>query len=541
MKQCVAFLETVLLLFDIFVTSVQQMDLTCNVVHCKCKFYTLQRLISHLKLHISNGLTIKCPFTACACQYSIISSFSAHISRKHSCTDWPIIDLEVANQNTINPETAAGENVQAALGTGTSVLDYDEPDMITLTQAQYASIYMKMQYQLLIPDSTVSEVIEKLGEIATKYEQFCRVKILKKILIENRVDHNKIDEILSKFSEVPSLQYIHMPLKTTYLRKQFFLNNFAHVLPMTLKLNLEVTDDSSPTFQYIPILQTISLLFKDAAIKHGYLNNSSRSASLLEDFCDGQAYKSNVFFQSNTSALQFILYQDSFEVVNPLGSAKKKHKILAVYCTLGNLPAYLRSKVNIIQLVLLCEEKHLTSLSSYKSLFSPLIRDLKKLESEGINVGIGKSVCGTVAYISGDNLGSHWLGGFVCNFSSSSHFCRYCHVSRNEFLSDPFSTGDVRTVTSYKAALQQLHQSPGEHVQGIKYDSVFNELNFYHVCSPGLPPCIGHDIFEGVLQLDFPLFFSYFAKHNWFDTTFINYRLKTSLRFQRWLACCILM
>ena len=113
------------------------------------------------------------------------------------------------------------------------------------------------------------------------------------------------------------------------------------------------------------------------------------------------------FFQSNTSALQFILYQDSFEVVNPLGSAKKKHKILGVYCTLGNLPAYLRSKVNIIQLVLLCEEKHLTSLSSYKSLFSPLIRDLKKLESEGINVGIGKSVCGTVAYISGDNLGSH--------------------------------------------------------------------------------------------------------------------------------------
>ena len=65
---------------------------------------------------------------------------------------------------------------------------------------------------------------------------------------------------------------------------------------MTLKLNLEVTDDSSPIFQYMPILQIISLLFRVAAIKHGYLNNSSRSASLLEDFCDGQAYKSTVFF-----------------------------------------------------------------------------------------------------------------------------------------------------------------------------------------------------------------------------------------------------
>ena len=53
---------------------------------------------------------------------------------------------------------------------------------------------------------------------------------------------------------------------------------------MTLKLNLEVTDDSSPAFQYIPISQTISLLSKDAPIKCGYLNNSLRSASLLEDF-----------------------------------------------------------------------------------------------------------------------------------------------------------------------------------------------------------------------------------------------------------------
>ena len=94
------------------------------------------------------------------------------------------------------------------------------------------------------------------------------------------------------------------------------------------------------------------------------------------------------------------------------------------------------------------------------------------MELEGINVGIGKSVCGTVAYVSGDNLGSPWLGGFVCNFSSSSHFFRYSHVFKNEFLCDPFSFGDLRTVALYQATLQQLDQSPGEHVQGIKCDSV---------------------------------------------------------------------
>ena len=169
-------------------------------------------------MHITDGLAVQCSFTACACQYSVISSFSAHISRKQSCTHWYIINLEVVYRDTINPETAVGENVQAELSIGTSLPNYDEPDTITLTQAQYAFIYMKVQYQLLISDSTVSEVIEKLGEISTKYEQFCRVEIL----IENCIDKTKIDEIFSKFSEVPSLQYIHMPLKTMYLQKQFF-------------------------------------------------------------------------------------------------------------------------------------------------------------------------------------------------------------------------------------------------------------------------------------------------------------------------------
>ena len=63
------------------------------------------------------------------------------------------------------------------------------------------------------------------------------------------------------------------------MKTVFSLHFCSRASPMTLKLNLEVADDSSPTFQYIPILQTISLLFNDAAIKHGYRNNSSRSAS----------------------------------------------------------------------------------------------------------------------------------------------------------------------------------------------------------------------------------------------------------------------
>lgn len=57
------------------------------------------------------------------------------------------------------------------------------------------------------------------------------------------------------------------------------------------------------------------------------------------DISDGHNFKSNQFFIENPGCLKLILYQDAFEMVNPLGSARKKHKVVAVYVSVANLPA----------------------------------------------------------------------------------------------------------------------------------------------------------------------------------------------------------
>lgn len=62
-----------------------------------------------------------------------------------------------------------------------------------------------------------------------------------------------------------------------------------------------------------------------------------RHDDILEDFTDGNVFKNNKFFQENPDALQIILYQDAFEIVNPIGAARKKHKLLAIYMTIGNV------------------------------------------------------------------------------------------------------------------------------------------------------------------------------------------------------------
>lgn len=57
-------------------------------------------------------------------------------------------------------------------------------------------------------------------------------------------------------------------------------------------------------------------------------------------------------------------------------------------------------------------------------------------------------------------------------------------------------------------------------IKVIKFNSVFNQLNFYHVCLTGLPPCLGHDIFEGILAYDLKLIIDDLVKKSGLRTNY---------------------
>ena len=140
-------------------------------------------------------------------------------------------------------------------------------------------------------------------------------------------------------------------------------------------------------------------------------------------------------------------------------------------------------------------------------MFAPLVRDLKDLEESGITLDNGQIVQGAVIAFCGDNLGSHTIGGFTENFSRSKHFCRYCVIDRDTFTQSPTELGPSRTKQSHKDSVDLLAMNQGlADVDGVKFDSVFNSLKYFHVCDPGLPPCLGHDLFEGVVSTDLALY-----------------------------------
>lgn len=167
-------------------------------------------------------------------------------------------------------------------------------------------------------------------------------------------------------------------------------------------------------------------------------------------------------------------FQDAFEFVNPLEPARKKCLLMSSsLLQISRKKKHNRSTRDHIQLVLLFAEKDIWTFGIEKS-FDPLLRDLLDLESNG-SLFDGVHVKRTVICIFGDNLGSHFIGGFTENFSSSTFICRYCLLAEKEFREDPCRLGEKRTEEKYDLAVQDVEEASFS-VEGVKSNSPFKGI-----------------------------------------------------------------
>lgn len=178
-----------------------------------------------------------------------------------------------------------------------------------------------------------------------------------------------------------------------------------------------------------------------------------------------------------------------------------------------------------MQLVLLCREQDFKYFG-HNQVFNTLVQDIKELEMNGITLEDGEVLKGTLCAIAGNNLGSHSIGRFLENFSRSQYFCRYCEIDRDTFQSTVLSYGPKRTIQMYKDRIQDLEMNSLDSSGGVKFDSIFNQLNYNHVSQPGLPPCLGHDLFEGIVSGDLALYIKCLVtEHKCFTYLELNHRI----------------
>ena len=151
----------------------------------------------------------------------------------------------------------------------------------------------------------------------------------------------------------------------------------------------------------------------------------------LFDISEGKTFRGNNALMTLQNMIKIVLFQDAFEVCNPICAPQEVFKIVAVYILVINVPPHLRSKTENIQLVILCFDKYGTKFG-WKQVLQKLVQDFEELETLEITFSIEgnyTTFLGILLVMLGDNLGSHQIGGYTENFSKSNNFCRYCEVS----------------------------------------------------------------------------------------------------------------
>lgn len=122
---------------------------------------------------------------------------------------------------------------------------------------------------------------------------------------------------------------------------------------------------------------------------------------------------------------------DDFEVCNPLGTSRRKHKLCGIYWTLGNLPPGSHSSLLSINLAILCKTDDVNKYG-YDRILYPLLQDVKTMEQDGVFIPfLGRCLKGTNQAVVADNLGAHGIVGFKESFSGG-YICRFCTGTKTD-------------------------------------------------------------------------------------------------------------
>jgi len=461
---------------------------------CSAHVNSLSDLSGHYRQHCDCGQTVYCVVEGCCAEFNIHSSYSSHVSRCHKSN--ADVSECYKHTDTLCTETEDGSEVDTDSCFGAS----HEQDTYT---KHVALFLLKLQEDCLLSCATIQTILDGFQEI-TSFLVSNIQHAVENICNEENICPAVASQLLSAASGY-MLKTAFNELSSDWKRKQYYKSQCNYVEPQTLRYNVESPVLTS-TFQFVSLVDSLAALLKNKKVSSQVLQQVSSKRNILSSFSDGTVFRDHPVYQQHPYALQIILYADEFDVVNPLGVHASVHKMLVFYYTIANLDRHLQSKRDAIQVVAICNSNDV-KVHGMKAVADAILSDVKILEQQGIAVSsLTERVHGSIAFIAGDNLNSHLIGGFNASFNPKVLCpCRYCLTTNTE-LQQVIECCHLqsRTHENYQEQVNIIKKDPSQKSNfGIRYESVFNQGNFHVV--DRLPPDIMHDLLEGVVPVEMAL------------------------------------
>ena len=482
---------------------------------CKCplpscgqqQFPNITKLRKHYSSSVHSAEVRQCLFLGCEKIFPRDFKTRQHFSRCHSKTSQMILKPEfvinvprISVDNTVNFVENPGREIEEE--GDLMEIDENNEDFADETEdfgsegndkessyfmflKAYADFLNRLAFVQMVPQSTIQIITQE-------YHSLCSIALgnrkdaVAKRLKQEKVPDNIIPKILAELDNDDCLK-AQEELDTVYKREKFIKEHFPFNSPVEVILNPEAMKkgESKESFQYVPMKHGVKILFEDPTFVKVLekSRNEERSPSdndLLKEIKDGSLLKSLPYYQQHPESYCGLLYSDAVEIVSPLGSSRGRHKVLQMFWSIGDLPKQFRSKVDNNFLCLIVQDSLLKKYG-YKTIYKPLINDLKELETTGVFVSkpFPRLIKISFPLHIGDNLESHSLGGFSRCFSSKD-ICRFCHCTYEELESkihDHTCQGPHRYWTIEEYDSRAIAEPQAEELVVVTEENLFNEID----------------------------------------------------------------
>lgn len=484
----------------------------------KCPFFSqkLARVGSHAaKLHGCDvSFNVVCGVDGCAKFYTEAQSYRRHLyrcHRKHLDLDSEHPDSSAyfaahpdSSQPGVSNENSLGGNDGSSYTDDNwdvnSIPDEEGPAEINFHDFIHETrkIVCRFFFQLTEEHKVAHSSSEKIFNSFQSLIELILGKFAEQVRKHIHADESHVNNDLSMLLNCTFVKELFAAVKTSYQREQFAKAHFPYVAPQQCALG----ENGTSSFQYTPIGRVIGHLLEIHDLAECIEKPRQGSCKTLRDFRDGSLYKrqqSSLISTSSAGTVYILLYTDELEIVNPLGSKRRVHKLYDVYFSLLNLHPKYGSQLKHLHLVVIAKYADVQHYGHHEVL-KPLLTDLVILRHEGLQVmrnGSVSTVNIVVQAFTGDNLSMNKLGGFTTSFSGG-RVCRFCMAQAVDFKS---LTREELCVLRTEAAHQKhlatiTVNSAMKRLYGVNEPSPLLALDCFDVTLQ-LPPDLMHDLLEG--------------------------------------------
>lgn len=472
-----------------------------------CSFFSCSQdvLINHVirRHRHDKNFMIHCSHPTCGLSFRNLHSFKSHAYRIHRNDNVYVSDLEE--------------------GTDADLTTVEADNAMPHSSSADAVYILKLKARHRLSQTAVADICESTRELF-------HAKLTEALESGNVDDPDSIVSTL--FSD----------LQTSNKQERFFAEHFGFVSPQSKTLgtttavvikkgNKRRLVERDVLGYYVPVKEQLSALLSMPEVQQCLENRPANTSDsdYLYDFCDGQYVRDHAT-NGNSTALQLCLYMDDFEVVNPIGYHRKKHKITAFYWTLLNIPPENRSRLSSIQLLAMAKTVDLRKFG-ITLLLEDLVSALEQLEHGvqfclpefGVKLYYGFLVC-----VLADTPAAQLLGGFKEGVGSAVSPCRSCDVKRSQ-LAQIF-TGSECPLRDQQEHTDRVKFLELQNKKAFKYWSKHWGVNGPSVLSISgfdVTKCILHDpmhvILEGVAKVELKALLKYFIyEKKYFTLKFFN-------------------